>query len=348
MHILLKKNNNYNGILIITHKEYIFFRNKLSDLKKKKYYILCHYGFMVSIQKDNNIDNYLISNSRCIEKCLPFTSRNFLSNNFSEEKKIDDINNLFKKYNINIKLNKKIDFLYVGRAVEIKKLINIFLQFLEFNKINKEKYNICFVILKQEPNEYYYKFLELYNKYKTNNCILIDTHNLNIENYIFHGLTHNELSIIYGNSNIYIHGCEAEGESRSIQEGLLSGCLVMAKENMIGGGLDYLNIDNSVLYNDNNILNKMLESIEKIKNYKKDINIDYLINEKYTVDKFLKILYNNYNYTINFDIFKNNCDTTNLCFSLPGHNLNVMWYIKNKNTADILSEEQFNIFVKYI
>ena len=44
----------------------------------------------------------------------------------------------------------------------------------------------------------------------------------------------------------------------------------------------------------------------------------------------------------------NNIRFFNDTFSLPAHKLDVPWYRKNKLTADILSTEQFQIFLDFI
>ncbi len=46
--------------------------------------------------------------------------------------------------------------------------------------------------------------------------------------------------------------------------------------------------------------------------------------------------------------FKNRVDTSNFSFSLPAHNLNVIWYNKDKLTADILTEKQYKDFIEFI
>jgi len=348
MHILLKKHTDvHKGVLIITHKEYPFLKNKLKHLKQD-YYILCHYGWNVAVMHDSNIDNYLIPESRSVDKSLPFTSRNFLPNCFSQEGDLDTLNKILTKYGIKNNILNRIDFLHVGRAVEFKKLIDTLLGFQEFNAKHDNKYTICFVILEQPPTDYYHKFLKTYSETDNSRCLLIDTHCFDNNNDVFKGLSSEELAVIYSNSNIYIHGSEEEGESRTIQEGLLSGCVVMAKDNVKGGGLDYLNFHNSVLYNKTNIVSKMVECVDKQKNYIMDDSVNQLVNEKYTVNKFLKSIYKKYKYEMEFEKFADNCNTDSLCFSLPGHNLKVDWFLDGKPTADILTDKQYDIFTNYI
>ena len=103
---------------------------------------------------------------------------------------------------------------------------------------------------------------------------MLDTHRISTENKIYVGFTQKELSILYNNSKIYIHGCEAEGESRTIHEALLCGCLIMAKINMKGGGLDNLTQSNSVLYENKNAVEKMKEALKKYERYSYDIEIE--------------------------------------------------------------------------
>ena len=74
------------------------------------------------------------------------------------------------------------------------------------------------------------------------------------------------------------------------------------------------------------------------------------LNEEFTIDKFVNILYNKLNYTNSCPYldFKSKLNTNNLAFSLPGHNLNVPWYILGKLTADILIDKQYQEFSKFI
>jgi len=345
MHILLKSEKEREGVIIITHKELGFIDKVIENLKN--YIILMHIGFNVPIPKKNYISLYLLPDCRCNDKnYIPFTSRNFLSKYFvkKRENTIEKCNRLFKKYNLE-KIDFKFDFIYVGRCVDIKKPIDI------LNLCNSIANVKClFVILKQNKNcGYYKKFLKRVEQIKNRNIYVLDTHKIHIENKIFLGFTPEELSILYNNSKIYIHGCEEEGESRTIHEALLCGCLIMAKKNMKGGGLDNLNQSNSILYENNNALEKMKEALKKYESYSYDIEIEKKLNEKYTCEKFCKIIYEkHYTDKITFEEFFSKCDVENLAFSLPAHNLNVPWYIKGNLTADIMNTNQFTIFLNYL
>lgn len=344
MHILIKSDNEKKGVIIITHKEVGFIDNFIKHLKN--YIVLMHIGFNTRIPERNYISLYLIADSRCNKKnYIPFTSRNFLSKNLvnKRENTIEDCNELFKKYNLPV-IDFKFDFIYVGRCVDIKKTTDI-LNFCD----KSPNYRCLFVILKHKSNDYYNKFIKKVKQIKNKNIYVLDTHRIPTENKIFLGFTQKELSILYNNSKVYIHGCDSEGESRTIQEALICGCIIMAKINMKGGGLDYLNQSNSVLYKDKNALEKMKEALKKYESYSYDIEIEKKLNEKYTCEKFCKLIYERY-FTdkMTFEEFFSKCNIENLAFSLPAHNLSVPWFIKGRLTADIRSIYQFKIFLNYI
>ena len=357
MHILVKKNTNYKGILILTHKELPFFLQHLSKLSTN-YYLFVHYGFLVNINNHPLITYNMMPDSRCIQNnYIPFTSRNFLSKHFNNNSNIKQTNEniklILQKNNIifPIKVDiKNFNFIINTRAAEFKKafeLLEYSLQYLDKNENDK----ICFILLEQDVNNNdYKKIINHWNKNKHKNICFIDTHFINSNNTCYKGFTNEELSNFYKSSKIYMHACESEGESRTIHEALCCGCMVLAKENMKGGGLDHLNNKNSILYNHTNVIEKMIYISNNHKNYIYNTDIFKKLNEEYTVDVFLNFIYNSlsYNNILSYEEFKYKSNTTQLMFSLPGHNLSVPWYIKNKPTADILNNEQLNIFFNFI
>lgn len=115
MHILLKSSNSYKGIIIATHKEMnytnnIYFLRNIST----RYHILIHNGSVNNCKYYDFLSYNLISDSRCINnKCLPFTSRNFLNSNFNTNFDIKEVNSniieilKFSEIDFNIKLHEK-------------------------------------------------------------------------------------------------------------------------------------------------------------------------------------------------------------------------------------------------
>ena len=354
MHILLKATSSYPGILIITHKEHPFLVQFLEQLKGK-YYVIMHIGSIAGFKRDRNIALYMMSESRITNNLIdiPFCSRNFLSTDYLNDYELSDLNNLMKKKEIDLTFTKKIDYLCVGRCIEIKKTVDILNNFVNFNKKHDNKYNIVFVILAQTGTNNYYKlFLEKVKEYNTSSIILLDTHNIKSENKIFLGFSTSELSIIYRNSRVYIHGCESEGESRSIQEGLLSGNISLLKENMVGGGLDYSNKQNCVYYKNENASvchEKALKMSYDEKLVKSNIDrMKKIVSEKYTRKRFTDLIFDKLNYRGDKVEFNKMCDTDNLAFSLPGHNLSVPWYIEGSLTADIRTPKQLEILCRHL
>jgi len=357
MHILLKKTANYKGILIVTHKELSFLLPHFVEFVTH-YYIFVHYGFLVNINDHPLITYNMMADSRCIrDNYIPFTSRNFLSRHFNNNSNVQETNENIKlvlqKNNITFPINlyiKNFNFIINTRAAEFKKafeLLEYSLQYLEKNKNDK----ICFILLEQDVNNSYYKkIINHWNKNKHTNLCFIDTHLINSNNTCFKGLTTDELCHFYKSSKIYLHACEIEGESRTIHEALCCGCMILAKENMKGGGSDHLNNQNSILYNHKNIIEKMMYINIAYNKYTYNFDLFQKLNEEFTVDVFLKFIYNtlSYNSILSYEEFKDKSNVSQLMFCLPAHKLDVPWYRKNKLTADILSTEQFQIFLDFI
>jgi len=357
MHILLKTTTNHKGILILTHKELPFLSRQLDKLSKT-YYLFVHNGFNCGIMGHPLIKYNMISDSRCIQNdYIPFTSRNFLSKHFNNNSNIKETNQniklILQKNNINFSIDENIKnfkFIINTRATEFKKtfeLLDYSLQYLERNVNDK----ICLILLEQDVNNSYYKkIINHWNKNKHKNLCFIDTHFINSNNICYKGLTVEELCNFYKSSNVYLHACENEGESRTIHEALCCGCMILAKENMKGGGLDNLNNQNSILYNHKNIIEKMTHINNKYDSYAYNIDLFKKLNEEYSVDTFLNFIYKTLSYdsTLSYEEFKDKSNTSELMFSLPAHKLDVPWYIKNKPTADILTIGQFEILLNYI
>ena len=360
MFLLLEPTDIYKGIIIITHNELWY---DWTDFKKI-FYILCHQQFnIINIPRKSYIDYYLRPKSFCkLSKEIPMVEANLINECFNPNYDINDINikffKLLKDYNINHNLNNKnnnklIDIIYNGRCKELKKTIDV-LNFFKKLIISNNNITCLFLILKQKKENYYNKFILMYKDLPDNikkNIILVDTHNININNNkIFHGFNLDDVSLFYKTSKIYIHACESEGGSRTIQEALCCGCIVMAKENMEGGGLDNLSDDNSILYNNNNFIDKFTLAYKKYQNYKCEPKHINNISIKYTLPKIITILYNSFDYknVISYEKFYDNIHKSDIQLNICGHNLSVDWYIKNELTAQIVNITQVNLFKNYI
>lgn len=349
MHILLEKTKAYKGILIITHNEFKHIKKYIKEITTS-YYIILHLQWSMDPPRDKNISIYMVPTEYCkTEKDIPYTVVHLTDKIFNYSTDIVSVNqkliNILEKYNIEntlkIKDGRMIDFLYIGRCCGIKKTLDV-LEYFKF--LSKKGYIVCMIILKQSKNdEYYKKFKKLFG----GNILLIDTHDMNIENDEFLGLPMSDISLFYRSSKIYIHACEDEGSSRAIHEAICSGCYLMCKKNMKGGGLNELSERNSTLYLHHNFYSKVEEAIDKSKKYicsEEDVK---KCSEIFTLDIFLDKIYRKLEYKIPFEEFKCHCDVEKIQLKFPGHYFKVRWYIPGSITASI-TDRNIKIFMDYI
>lgn len=358
MHILLKKTDKYKGILVVKHLERDRLYHFLNNIQIS-YNIIVHCGSMNLPTFPDFLSYNLIPKSRCINnKCIPITSSELLSKHFNNTCDYKEVNNNLKKllktnnihYNI-LDQNKNFDFMCCNRAVPIKKTYELLEYILNFCK--DTSYRACFIIIEQKGDKYksyYDKVINLWEKNKNPNICLIDTFNVKSENKIYKGFTTEELSNFYKSSKIYMHCCEEEGGCRTLNEAICCGCKILAKENMKGGSLSFVNENNGLLYMSNNHCEKMKNILTSYDDYEYSEEIFKLLNETYSVDRLLQKLFNELGYSnkLEYNKFKNNCNTDNLEYSFPAHNLSVPWYIKGELVGDIKTQEQLTIFKKYI
>ena len=357
MYILKKYDDNCGkGILIFTHNETSFILQNCSHLLEK-YYFIQHVQFNIpSINRNNKISLHFMPQFNVTKSNdINIATNVLIYKKFYYKMLYDDKSNfinLLQRYNINIESsseNKIIDFLYVGRCCELKKTIDILNYFIYCSqKLNKK---CLFLLLDQNDKKSSYKnsFYIIYNNLHTSikkNIVIVDTSYLDIENNpMFHGFNLDDVALFYKNSKIYIHGCEDEGGSRSIHEAICSGCYIMVKSNMKGGGLDnFKDKCQYTLYNDINYKEKITEAVIKQSSYV--CNEEYLteISEIYTLKKMLGILYDKLNYSsiLKLDDFIDICEknTEYIQLKMAAHDLTVPWYVKNELTSTIKNEYQ--------
>jgi len=361
MYILKKYNEDMGkGIIIFTHNETNYILNNCKNLLDK-YYFIQHVQFNIPyINRNKNISLHFMPqfNVKYSNDINIATNVLIYKKFYYKMMKNDKINfiNLLQKYNVKIENtneDKIIDFLYVGRCNSCKKTIDILNYFIYISEYLKKR--CLFLLLDQYDKLSSYKkgFYELYNTLSDEikkNIIIMDTSYLKISNNpMFHGFNLDDVALFYKNSKIYIHGCEDEGGSRSIHEAICSGCNVMVKSNMKGGGLDNLkDASQYTLYGKDNYKKKINESIEKQKKYV--CKEEYLteISEIYTIRKMLKILYEKLNYqsVLKFEDFAKICEenTDYIQLKMAAHDLTVPWYIKTELTSTIKNEYQLKKF----
>lgn len=361
MFILKKYHKSHGkGILIFTHNETNYILQNCQHLLDK-YYFIQHVQFNIpNINRNKNISlNFMPQYNVKFSNDVNIATNVMIYKKFYYEMLDDDRSNfiqLLQKYNINIgstSETKMIDFLYVGRCNELKKTLNILSYFAYASKeLNKK----CLFLILDQPNSnlaYKNNFYEMYNNLDNQikkNITVVDTSELVIDdNPMFHGFKLDDVALFYKNSKIYIHGCENEGGSRSIHEAICSGCYVMAKSNMIGGGLDNFKDEcQYTLYNHLDYKTQMILAIEKQKTYRCTENFLKSISEIYTLKRMLCILYEKLNYSsfLKLNDFISICEqnTDYIQLKMAAHDLTVPWYNKNELTSTIKNSFQLNKF----
>lgn len=136
----------------------------------------------------------------------------------------------------------------------------------------------------------------------------------------FQGFSYTFLSHIYSQSKIFTVFSQREGECRVIKEAQLCGLPVVVKDDMEGGGRDYLNDKNSSCFSDYNEAYKtLISAVERYQDFEMNYaELEKKIGEESSLKK-LKVFFNNL-YEINGQEFDGELlNTDNLNRRLPSH-----------------------------
>ena len=298
-HIFKYPENGCKGIIVLTHKEFRnlecperiknremlnFFSlfNKLKERKKikdvfksslsnvrDKYFIGVHWGFFYdNVKTPDWVDFHLCAKGTAkflgSPYIIPLNSANFTPKIMEEGKQEDkywDIicvarNSKNKNYEILMKEIRKlydkgyfykILFLIATNGNESKKKYYVDI-FKDYNNLFDSKEKEIFTIIKTHP----------------------DTG--------FQGLSYTVLSWFYKKSKVFTLFSQKEGQSKVIKEAQLCGLPVVVKSDLIGGGRDYLDKSNSVLFD--NFENAHMALISAVENHRDfSINTNALLNE---------------------------------------------------------------------
>jgi len=351
MFILLKHNTNYKGIIIITNVEHKLL-NILKTQLSNKYYIYGHwcYGY------PNNLTTKLATY---------FTDNIFYENRISNETH-NQINLLLKKNNVNLNIDKTkyFDFIHIGRTCKRKNQMETYEIMKKTIMLNKKK---CLLILipdlGNDPDSSYLNgILNDYNngtnELKQNLTIICGASHDNNDYCIRNSFSYYDLSLFLNYSKIYIHSTVGFDEARIIGQALLSGCLLLCNEKLEGHKKSRSECKDSIVeYNNNNISEMIVKSLQKQSEYIFNNNINEIYNEKINVMNELNRYYNecNYNTAISIKEFINRCDKNLWSLKLPGHYNNVPWNVKDKDnykydnpTHHIQHKDQLELFFKHI
>lgn len=367
-HIFKLPENGNKGIIVFTHKEIAFFQkffkqtrfdwaNKLQSRFVKRYtlkryfkgeleqlrkdfFIGMHFGhFHKDYPKLPYVDFYMGSEGTVLFKepvfRIPLNSRNFIPTIFQDlgfERKYWDI-------------------ICVAKANVLKKMDE---QLKAFRRIYDlgHKYRILLLVppsVTRDPKKVYVDleddYYRMFNKDERDLFTLMSLR----DNLSFLGLPQTTLVEFYNNAKVFTLYSQREGESRVISEALLCGLPVVVKDNLIGGGRDFLNESNSVMFKTYEASHEaLIHAVEHYKDLKPDTaDLIESTREDASLKKlngYFEQLYRQHGQ--HFDGKLINQDS--LDFRLPGHYLDLEWGRGRLLSADILSNKQYKTFLEVL
>ena len=336
--ILKKPQGKSKGILIFTHKEILWVFNENALLRrllftvKNLYLIGLHWGhYHENVGEIIGLDFHLAGPGTLKLKegvkarRIDFCSRNFAPSCF--------------KSNENQK--KFWDIITIGRPIRLKNLREFF-ESIRICYDQGRNYRVlaicpCMKDLESNPNNYqelvgdYHKMFSDEEREKFQLMLLDRSH------YPF-PLSAETLAYFYSSSRLFTLFSDQEGESRVISEALLCGLPVVVKAHLRGGGRDFLDHSNSILF-DGSPAGASNAFTEVLENYTK-WNLDNSIlrknlSEDYSTQSLVEELQKVYN---DMELpFEGEMDLKALDRKLPSHILTLPPSLRLAGTNDLKS-----------
>lgn len=307
------------GIIIFTHKERAMIDPKFPLVEaslqalSQRYVIGMHWGWHhVNVEPIPFIEFHLAGKGTLSLKQptdiphIPMCSRNFLSDCF---RPIPDI-------------EKQWDILMIANRRRSKYVDQFFKVVKEILKARPETTVLVISACpsKEELNPVW-DYIEMEDDYQ---AIFTSDEQKRVTLMALEGkngtpISQEELARYYNKSKIFTLFSDVEGESRVISEASLCGLPVVVKGWLKGGGLDYLDDNNSKTFHSLEAAPQVfLELLDKINDYRFDVeSLQQDLCEKHTAAKlktYMLSLFNDKMIT-----FKGDCDLTGLANKLPGH-----------------------------
>lgn len=252
--------------------------------------------------------------------------------------------------------NKIWDLISVSKSAKGKNIDKLFTSIREIYDlgINIKVLLIVASNLKEPSNRHYTEILFDYNmmfsEAERENFVLIKTD----PKTGFKGISTSFLSDLMNLSKVFTLFSQVEGESRAIKEAQLCGLPVVVKADLMGGGRDYLNKNNSMLFDSYNDASKVI--VDAINNYDKfnvDQNImDGKLSEEENIHNlvsYFKLMYKELGNVYSGDLI----NTDSLARRLPAHfNGPDVYWANDKNyiykTTDIVGPKAFYKFYSVV
>lgn len=303
------------------------------------YFVGVHYGWTASSiplyencdflmtpqQIDTNRNNQILH--------IPLASRNFTPQCFQNKNQIKDW-----------------DILCVSR---LNKLKNLDYLLKSIRKIFDHGYNYKVLMIVPENKKMDKKrfYMNLMNDYyslfssneRQNFSIMLLSSNIG-----FPGLPFEVMSHFYNSSKIFTLFSNAEGSSKVISEALLCGLPIVVKDNLEGGGRDFLSKDNSVLFSSfENAHESLIQAVENYDLFKvENETLRQNLSEEFSLEKlkeYFKKLFEENGQTFDSKLI----NTDHLNIRIPAHlNENIPWAKERFSTADIVTHKQLEIFIR--
>ncbi|WP_338729857.1 hypothetical protein [Haladaptatus sp. DJG-WS-42] len=151
-------------------------------------------------------------------------------------------------------------------------------------------------------------------------------------------IPHRIIPYFFNIANSFALFSEQEGESRVISEALMTGTPVIARSNLKGGGLDYLDNSNSLLFSSTE---EAIEIFTKISNNPNEyaFDPDYLRDELYAPQSSkhfqaeVERVFNHYDIP-----YEGTLENEQLAFLLPGHALTLPTDLRASGVNDLRSQ----------
>jgi glycosyltransferase involved in cell wall biosynthesis len=340
--ILKKPTDDSKGILVFTHKEKYIFESYSSILIpifagiKQSYVAGMHWGFFQPNNQNFDLIDFHLATKSAVEfkdqnssKIIDMVSRNFIPDYLepSSKKPIYDI-------------------LYIGRLSKVKRVHEILDVFKRLSNIDVDFSALLILNGPGTPNRLNSSFDTKSVEYYENYFKHMKNVTFVYQNNKFDLFPHVILKDIYNYAKCFTLFTQREGESRVIHEALMCGTPVVVREDLKGGGRDYLDETNSFQFG---TLDEAVEIFTEIAE-SEDVGFDpsYLrqsLSAEYTTDQLeaeLRDVFDSLG-----EPFEGQIDTENLEFKLPGHVATLPDGIGSDTSNDLRNLMQLYRFVEY-
>lgn len=318
-----------------------YFHERIDELKGK-YFLGVHCGsYREGVEPPSVVDFYMTGESTTQFSdeppfIIPLQSRNFLPPFFRPDKRAH------KDWDI-------ISVSHTGRSKNLDLLLEQIRQLYD----QGYRYNILLLVpTRRNPNprkhflELADRYYAMFNKEERQSFTLLKLSS----DLSFPGIERSQVAHFYNCSKVFTLFTAKEGESRVIHEALLSGLPIVCKDDLVGGGRDHLDESNSVMFSDYADAHKAL--VHAVENYEEfTLDMPTLENELRAAKSlevlkmYVRKLYEKHGQEFDGTLL----NTDHLDMSLPGHLLEgVPWNTDRWTTADVLSPEQFETFLRHV